>query len=144
MTEKLNAAKRSAVALVMALRSWQLAHEGNLPEKLEELIPSELEYLPVDPFSNPARQGFRYIPSHGQPIIPWLLGPYKEYIKMGWIPQPTEGHHLLYSIGPDRIDQNGRADLPRTRDPRTWDGGDLLIAIPDHIPVPGGAAEKAP
>ncbi len=52
-------AQRRVLDTYLALRSWQLTHDGFAPDTLDELVPTELEQLPEDPF---AERGvtFRY------------------------------------------------------------------------------------
>jgi hypothetical protein len=95
-----NEVARRALVQILALRSWQLAHKGRFPEKLDDLVPGELDELPVDPHVN---RPFRYIWSSGQSLMP-----------LGWIGpagpsdwnqvQPMNGRRLLYSVGVDRRD----------------------------------------
>jgi hypothetical protein len=99
-----NEVARRALVQILALRSWQLAHEGRFPEKLEDLIPGELDQLPVDPYVN---RPFRYIWSSGQSLMP-----------LGWIGpagvtewnevRPMNGRRLLYSVGVDQRDDGAR------------------------------------
>jgi hypothetical protein len=57
---------------------------GRLPESLEELVPSYVEHVPKDPFAD---------------------APLKYVIQ--------ESTYLLYSVGPDGIDDGGRRINPR-------------------------------
>lgn len=52
-----------ALPQVFALRSWQLRHGGRLPKQLSDIVPSELDHLPPDPFSVGSGRPFRYAPS---------------------------------------------------------------------------------
>jgi hypothetical protein len=62
----------------LALRCYQTEH-GRGPSRLEQLVPSHLNCVPLDPFS-------------GQPLIYRISG-------TNW---------LLYSVGPDGVDDGGR------------------------------------
>lgn len=88
----------------LALRAWQQEH-GRYPESLEDLVPELLPSLPDDPYS--IDQPLRY--------------------------QSSGDRYTLYSIGPDGIDDGGKAY--RAEDGftmRNWHGyetvkGDLVL-----------------
>ena len=65
------------LAAELALRCY-LAEQGHQPARLEQLVPQYLQRVPLDPFS-------------GKPVI--------------YRPQGT--HWLLYSVGPDGVDDGG-------------------------------------
>jgi len=67
------------IEIEIALHAYKLAH-GNYPAKLDELTPSLLTAIPDDPFSN--NQPFKY--------------------------RLTGSKYLLYSIGPDAVDDGGK------------------------------------
>src|SRR5262249_42973904 len=116
-----NDAAYGALDVLFALRSWQLKHDGRLPDRLEELVPSELERLPIDPYSG---RPFGYVRAHGQALLP--LGELAPR-SMGQDTRPlvpAEGR-LLYSVGPDRKD-----DEARTNEVRGMSGGDFIFPIP--------------
>jgi hypothetical protein len=109
-----NEVERRALVQILALRVWQLRHDGHLPEKLEELVTSGvLDELPADPFT-PGHH-FGYVPSSGQALLPLgELGP----VQLG------PGHptvrssldsRLLYSVGPDRHDDGARSNETNSR-----------------------------
>lgn len=79
-------ASRSAALTALALGIYRSTH-GNYPAALEELVPSLLPSLPVDPFD-------------GRPM---------RYVR----PETPGAMPLLYSVGADRTDDHGRA--PATR-----------------------------
>ncbi len=79
----------------LALEEFRAA-QGRYPDRLEELVPDVLAELPRDPF-DPAGGPLRY--GH------------------------AEGAVLLYSLGPDRLDQRGTP-----RDPATG-AGDLPLVV---------------
>jgi hypothetical protein len=72
-----NDARVRLLATELALRCFQFDH-GRAPSRLEELVPKYLQRVPQDPFS-------------GQPLV---------YSGQGT-------HWLLYSIGPNRVDDGG-------------------------------------
>ena len=73
-----DADERSVLASELALRCY-LADKSSIPARLEELVPEYLRRVPEDPFV-------------GRPLI--------------YRPQGT--NWLLYSVGPDRVDDGGR------------------------------------
>ena len=48
-TDDLNEVSRRALVQILALRGWQLDHEGRLPERLDQLVPAWLDSLPDRP-----------------------------------------------------------------------------------------------
>jgi hypothetical protein len=50
-SEDYNLVHRRALIQIMAIREWQLTHNGQFPNKLEDLVPSLLPKLPLDPYS---------------------------------------------------------------------------------------------
>jgi hypothetical protein len=87
----------------MALRRYESAH-GKAPERLADLVPDFLPSVPLDPFAN---QTLTY--------------------------HQVEGGHLLYSLGPDGVDDRGTpvSDRGMTKQSR----GDLLL--PGQAPRAG-------
>jgi hypothetical protein len=88
-------AQERLLAAELALRCYH-ADKSCAPARLEELVPAYLSKVPQDPFT-------------GQPMIYRLQG-------TNW---------LLYSVGPDRVDNGGRP-AARTSSP----SGDLLYNMP--------------
>ena len=62
-----NVVDRRALLVMLGIRSWQLAHDGQAPERLEQLVPADLATLPIDPFSG---QSFLYTRSGDQGVPP--------------------------------------------------------------------------
>ena len=122
-----NEVARRALVQILALRSWQVQHGGRLPDRLAELVPSELpEGLPGDPYVNNA---FGYIPSQGQTLLPLgRLDP----LSSGHSPSElisTAGHRLLYSFGPNRQDDGARENLTSP-----WTTSDIIFPLPESVP----------
>ena len=111
-----NEVMRRALVQILALRRWQLRHGGRLPNDLLFLVAQEendgpadhsdgveLASLPLDPYTG---HHFKWIPSQGQAVPPLgFVG------KMKQMPS-TEGCRLLYSLGPNRVD-NGAWSIDR-------------------------------
>lgn len=82
-------AKRSAVLALLAAESFRRS-QGRWPIGFNELVPGQLPTLPFDPFT-------------GQPLR------YR-------LPTGTEAHPVIYSVGPDGLDDRGVA--PATKQGR--------------------------
>lgn len=67
--------RRRALILVLALRAWQLSHSGTYPDRLEELVPSELAELPRDPTNGQRyRYGVGYQRPEGEAGMSGMMG----------------------------------------------------------------------
>ena len=130
-----NEVMRRACLQILALRLWQVRHDGRLPEKLQELVTSGvLADLPHDPY----RPGhpFRYVRSSGQELLP--LGEFSPILMGSEVHKrlrPTAGSWLLYSVGPDRQDDqaaNNMTSLGR---------GDLIFPLAESA---AGGQEDSP
>jgi hypothetical protein len=93
---ELRAQLRVAMTAV-AIERWRIAHSGQVPETLADLVPSLLPATPVDPFD-------------GKPLR------FKRLAK----------GYVVYSIGPDLQDNQGKEQIPSWADvPKeekgTWD-----------------------
>jgi hypothetical protein len=101
-TNDRNEVGRRALILVLALREWQLRHNGQFPESLDALVPEELPRLPDDPYSG---RPFGYVRSHALGVLPLrsALGPASS--AQSRLRRP--GSRLLYSVGPDGHDNGG-------------------------------------
>ncbi|GAC1475383.1 MAG: hypothetical protein NVSMB9_27800 [Isosphaeraceae bacterium] len=128
-----NEVARRALIQILALRIWQVKHDGRLPDQLAELVPSELASLPQDPYSG---RPFGYVRASGQPIPPSsdLFGSrVSEFGKTGDV---TAGDRLLYSVGRDRTD--GAAVREESINSST---GDIIFPLADR---PGEPKKDAP
>jgi hypothetical protein len=129
---------RRALEQILALRAWQLRHDGKYPRSLAELLPSELPELPLDPFSG---EPFQFGQSGGEKLPKRLVG----YVAMGGVlpreefeePPARPGQWVLWSVGPDRKDDGAafRCMSHRLRE------GDLIFNLPDLEPTPAAAKE---
>jgi hypothetical protein len=109
---------------VVALRIWQLEHEGHYPETLEALVPEPLPSLPPDPYSG---RHFLYRRASGELLLPLGLSGLTRAIT-GQTPQsrPTQpGQWVLYSVGPNGHDDGAEEDY-ETSPAR----GDLIFPLP--------------
>lgn len=96
-------ALRHLLVIQLAIQAYHL-ERGELPKRLDDLVPAHLASIPLDPFTN-------------QPPI------YR----------PEGGHYLLYSVGPDRTDDGGKAH-PRGADPAKSKGDYQLEDAPGPPP----------
>ena len=100
-------AMRRSAAIALALRLYAI-ERGQRPENLEALVPDYLPYVPRDPFAADDRP-------------------------MSYLPEAT--HPILYSVGPDGIDDHGQYEL-------TEEGGvdehklDLVFFLNGQRPTP--------
>ena len=131
-----NETVRRAFVQVLALRIWQLEHNGRLPERLQDLVTAHLlDELPKDPYTPGHR--FGYVRSSGQALLP--LG---EYAPLHEGPEelkrlrPTPNSWLLYSVGPDRKDDGARSNETYTH------GGDIIFPLAES--TTGAKAESPP
>jgi hypothetical protein len=121
---------RRALVQVLALRRWQLRHGGRLPEYFPALVPSELAELPPDPYSGGT---FGYIRSKGQALPPLEAEDLLVKVLPPEYPRPTRpGQWLLYSVGPDRMDNQASWDpgVDRRWSVSTASSGDITFPLP--------------
>ena len=113
---------RRALEQAVALVAWKLDHGGDYPKALEAIVPGLLDRLPLDPYSGRA---FGYIRSEGQMFSPPI--DHDNDIAIPPRLRPTKpGQLLLYSVGPDRKDDEGKTVYGALQSYR----GDYLFAIP--------------
>lgn len=101
--------------LTVALGLYQI-EEGKAAQQLEDLVPKYLPELPIDPYSG---RGFSYRVSRGEDLP--LLG------------KVRAGQGILWSTGPDRLDDGGMRQGGQFGDEEPqWDGGgmDLITLAP--------------
>jgi ABC-2 family transporter len=123
--EARNEVARRALVQVMAIRAWQLRHDGRLPDRLEELVPDDLPSLPVDPYS-------------GRPFGYLSLRLAANQLSIGPPPASPETR-FLYSVGPDGRDNRGVASAPNSN------AFDIVFPIhPLASPRPAKPADRDP
>jgi hypothetical protein len=120
-----NEVARRALVQILAIRIWQVRHNGHFPESLEALVPGTLSSLPIDPYSG---KPFGFKRSNGQEVSP---------LREALITAPGKGQAsapeswLLYSVGPDGVDNGGFTFKPNDPTPQPMD---IVFEIP---PVKG-------
>jgi hypothetical protein len=134
---------RRALLASLAIRLHQI-EQGTVPAALSELVATrELSRIPLDPFDG---HPFRYRVSAGEeltiPVIPTLpllqspttLGNLSQNTLQGQKPQAIpRGQPVLWSVGPDQIDNGGR-NIPTRFG--VIGGGPDLVFLPPVIPMP--------
>jgi ABC-2 family transporter protein len=131
-TNDWNEVGRRALVQLLAIRAWQLRHDGQFPDSLDKLVPEELPSLPIDPYLG---RSFGYVRSVGHPRIP--LG--QVLISAGTGKTvPTNGYRLLYSDERRNHDADDAA-LSTTGTVRRTQPFDIVFPIP---PVPAGGDKK--
>jgi hypothetical protein len=112
---------------VVALRIWQLEHNGRYPETLGVLVPGLLPSLPPDPYSG---EPFHYGTSEGQLLLPLGLSG-RTSTNAGQtnrLQLVRPGQWLLYSVGPDGRDNS--AGFNYETNPAE---GDLVFPLPPSL-----------
>ena len=128
-----NAAPRRAFDVILALRLWQVRHDGRLPRSLDELETAnpEIGESLIDPYSNPPAR-FGYVASGGQSLLP--LGSFNPIPDVPSartdLLKPTQGFMLLYSVGPDKTDDRASFNLD------VRNKGDIVFPLKDEVPPP--------
>jgi|GEM_PF-3105702 hypothetical protein len=102
----------------IALHAYQVKH-GNYPQTLHELVPEILKQLPIDPFSDGQIFHYRY-------SVSWatLTGKLPPGAHISHYQNSPNGY-LLYSVGPDGIDNGGQPLV------RSLDGVSSLNSLAD-------------
>lgn len=82
--------QRRAAAVALAIRLYQLDHDGRRPEELADLVPDYLPAVPVDPFASDDR-AIGYFPATTQPFVYSVNMDGKDDIAAGtWTPTPQD------------------------------------------------------
>ena len=85
-------AQARTALVALAIERFRLAHNGKLPDQLSSLVPAFLEKVPIDPYD-------------GQPLR------YKR----------TDKGYMVYSIGPDGVDDGGIEPPAGPKPKALWD-----------------------
>ncbi len=94
-------AMRRMAAVALAIRLFEVDH-GQRPEHLDELVPSYIDRIPLDPFAADG-QAIRY--------------------------RPHAARAILYSVSTDGVDQDGAFQLRRSGSGIDWDKLDLVFLL---------------
>lgn len=117
-----------ATRLAAALHAHQL-REGKPAQKLDDLVPKDLPVLPLDPYSG---KSFLYRISAGEDLaILEHIGGIQRIREFAAKVGPGEG--ILWSTGPDRVDDGGRRQGVRLHfrsEESIRPGHDLIARIP--------------
>ena len=111
--------ERRIAAMRLAIRLFQIDHEGKYPQTLSELVPMYLPALPTDPFAADDKTfGYRASP------IPFLYS-------VG-INGKDEGGNTM--LAKPNLVPNGDPGTPA--DNRTWDRADVIFRLDKYIAPP--------
>ncbi|MHC5539280.1 ABC transporter permease [Singulisphaera rosea] len=99
------ASRARELELSLALRVWQLEHNGTFPTALEELVPSVLAGIPLDPFTG---RPFLYLLVGEELAAQLNSGEASPLITEGTREEISPGDALLYRTG---IDQTSKLKL---------------------------------
>lgn len=130
-------AGRRVLGLVLKLRLYQARHDGSLPHTLNELPPAEpgAESTTdlIDPYSGKV---FGYIRSSGQPLLPLAEILHEGNIQADdhSLVKPSDGCWLLYSVGPDLLDDRAWHNLDNMR------RGDLVYPLKEGVKPPSAGS----
>lgn len=109
---------------VLALRIWQVEHDGQYPGSLDALVPDLLPTLPLDPWSGKL---FLYRSSEGQKLLPLGLSGRTGMFGVTETRPTRPGSWILYSVGPDRHDDGAKLDYQT----KPGSGSDLIFPLPE-------------
>ncbi len=123
---------RRAFDIYLALRAWQLTHNGKAPESLDELVPSELNTLPADPFSGSGKDNFTYFrgPAVEDPSRPR---------------RDDAADFYLIGVGLDgRRYEHPGGTLPPviSYHPQIQGSDDQIFVLPGQIPLPDPSGKR--
>jgi hypothetical protein len=132
-----------AARLIVALRRFE-AETGQPAKQLEQLVPRYLPRIPDDPFSG---RPFRYRLSDGEEIVWQVVQQWQPGAPVGvelhGVREPTRtvpaGQGILWSVGPDRHDDDGKRQGRFRGIAEIVAGEDLIYVVP--LPAskqPGG------
>ena len=96
-------AKRRLTATAAAIRLYEIDH-GRRPDRLEDLVPTYLPAVPIDPWSL-TEQTLRYKPQGGVVLSSDDIHRYENNPEQ-FAPQPGTPA-MLYSVGPNQHDDGG-------------------------------------
>ena len=129
--ESLLSTHRRAAFLKVALRAFR-ADRGKYPTSLTELVVGHyLQRLPTDPYDEKREFGYRLCQPPGEvlinaqrnPVPPGQPGSSGDSFRV------KAGEAILWSVGPDQIDQNGQS-LPVNQLPSQSRPRDLVFIVP--------------
>jgi hypothetical protein len=112
-------AERRVAAVALALTLYRSDHNGDLPAKLQDLVPAYLPAVPTDPLA-----------AGGKPIAYAVDG----------------GRPRVYSVGPNGVDDGGLPEDPDAPRPRNRQASDLVVDLhrqPRPIPLPTDEDEES-
>lgn len=136
-------AMRRMAATAIAIRLYQLDHEGQRPAALDALVPDYLPAVPVDPYVGDRPIGYKpegVVPRVDTEFEPWGTPLTKEERAA----LPLRPFPLLYCVGTDLKDNGGRLTINEYDGTLNSTGGSqdenadlwfLLVPEPDALPA---------
>jgi hypothetical protein len=131
-------AMQRAIWLVLLLRLHQARYDGKLPESLDEILArpgkdSDLAATTKDLADPYSVKPFGYVASHGQVLLP--IGATEALAsahggRSDTRLQPAEGWRLLYSVGPDGVDDRAERNVGFDQK------GDFVFPLKDDVKPP--------
>jgi hypothetical protein len=115
----------------LALRAYRLDH-GSYPQTLSSLVPKYLPSLPLDPFSDSKRLHYRISADY---YLVQGRGTISERYTAEHEARLSGDRYLLYSVGPDAVDDGGKPTYVPTRQREqlsVWygeDKGDIVAGV---------------
>jgi hypothetical protein len=124
--------RRRVARLQLALAAWRIEHE-RLPGSLEELVGTELDSLPVDPFTG---LPFQYLPEGAEADVPNRNA---QELDIWTEEDEAEGNlaagtPLLWSSGPDLLYQRRSNSLSISGEPDTQFSHANFVFRPPNAP----------
>jgi hypothetical protein len=114
----LHETRRRAVRLQLALAAWR-AERGQLPRRLDELVGTELDALPTDPFTG---QSFLYRPDgFERPVTPRPQEELEHWTGTQVSERLVEFTPFLWSAGPNLLYDRRPSPISRDREPSVAD-----------------------
>jgi hypothetical protein len=115
----------------LALYAYRLDH-GRYPGRLDQLVPNYLPSLPLDPFTDAKPLQYRISANY---YLTEGIGTNEERYKVEHEARLSGDHYVLYSVGPDAVDDGGRPVYdakPLTNQLSVWSGdskGDIVAGV---------------
>lgn len=118
---------RRAAIVKLALRAYR-AERGRYPDKLAHLVATGyLRQVPTDPYDDTRELGYRISRGESLPISSQGIAPFG-FPAGGGPAEALPGQPILWSIGPDRVDQGGTTPTTGRSGPARAE--DLIYPVP--------------
>jgi hypothetical protein len=117
-------------AIALAIRLYE-SDFGHRPATLDELVPTYLPTLPVDPMAADGRT-FGYKPEGVDPFLPWKADDGSELRLNRRVP-------ILYSVGDNAVDDDGEFTLDDDGGAEAYgeEARDMVFLLDRRVTLPG-------